>query len=309
MDEKFNLKIYNMFLMYGLAKEDILYVSNKSFCEENIIVDDDSYISSFEERRELETIEIHVAEHCNCSCKNCSMFCALVKQESFPVYSEFEEGLKNLKKYFDHVKTIRIIGGEPLLNPELYKYIDFIGEIFPFSDLRLLSNGILADKMDDRLIESIKRNKVRLFISNYIPVSYKMDKVKAFLDAKEIKNYIITDVITEFQKIYDYRGAADKKVNFDNCHWKNSCATLYGSEMSVCFVPFVIHYLSDSFNLSIEEQKKIDLTSDNLTTGIIRKLMNEPMDVCRYCSMYRISEKWDLANKKEHTLNINDWSV
>ena len=83
--------------------------------------------------------------------------------------------------------------------------------------------------------------------------------------------FIVTEAVLEFQKIYNALGDSDIDENFYRCHWKGSCATMYGTKIATCYVPFVIHYFSDKFNLAIEETGKIDLMEEGLTAGNHKK--------------------------------------
>lgn len=308
MEESLNENLANLLRAVGVREEDILYAPAKLlYCKDLTIDERFDSICQYSKRRELETIEIHAAEHCNLNCKNCSMFCGLVKKPTFSDFDKTKEGIKNLKKYFDHVKKIRIIGGEPLLNKELYKFVELIRGEFPFADIRLITNGILVKQMDDKLINALRENNVTVIITAYKPIAHKMDELHAFLDEKCIKHEI-TDIIVKFQKIYNYRGNACIEDNFRKCHWRGGCATLYNNRLAACFVPFVIKYLSDTFDLKIKGEGFIDLSEKDLSTEKIRNLLNTPFDTCRYCCFENRTEAWDIIDSTKPE-KISDWSI
>lgn len=264
-------------------------------------------ITPFMKRYELETIELHAAEHCNLNCKFCSMFCGLVSEPGFPDYEKTKSGLKELKKYIKHVKKVRIIGGEPLLNPELEQYIELVRNIYPYTNIRLITNGILVKNMNETLIETIKRNNVEFIVTGYQSLMNKHEDIHEFLVTKGIK-HSIGDLILEFQKIYDYRGKSDAVTNHSACRWKKSCATLYGGNLAPCFTPFVIHYLSEAFDLNIQESGIIDLYESGMTSEKIHRFFDTPFDLCRYCSDKRLFAKWERI-KNGNAITIEDWSV
>lgn len=308
MAESQNYRVIKMLEVYHINMDRLLYVPaealwNDTLSDEKRV----SMILPYKLCSELEAMEIHAAEHCNLNCKNCSMFCGLVKKEAFPDYNEFEKGILLLKKYFQHVKIFRIIGGEPLLNPELDKYIYKIRGIYPYTDIRLISNGILVRQMSESLIKAVKDCRVTFIVTQYASLKKSIDEIKNFLVEKGIK-HIVTEVVTEFQKIYNAAGDSAIDENFYRCHWKGSCATMYGTQIATCFVPFVIHYLSDQFDLGITETGIIDLNEQGLTTQEIRRRMHTPFDLCRYCAPKGDWAVWErLENKKETVLN--DWSI
>lgn len=307
LDEQLNYRAEKMTSAYGIDLDNLLYAPIETLKGE---LSDDEKIAKiclYTERTEHETMEIHAAEHCNLNCKNCSMFCGLVETCDFPCYQEFEEGIKQLKNFFPHIKKFRIIGGEPLLNPELDKYIRLIRNVYPYTDIRLISNGILVTKMSDQLIQTIIDNDVTFIVTQYISLKHSIDEINRFLSKTGIR-YIVTEAVLEFQKIYNALGDSDIDENFYRCHWKGSCATMYGTKIATCYVPFVIHYLSDKFNLAIEETGKIDLMEEGLTAQEIIKRMHTPFDMCRYCAPKGNWTEWERLPDKNNT-TIQDWSI
>ncbi len=307
LDEQLNYRAEKMISAYGIDLDNLLYAPIETLKGELSDGEKIAKICLYTERTELETMEIHAAEHCNLNCKNCSMFCGLVETCDFPCYQEFEEGIKQLKNFFPHIKKFRIIGGEPLLNPELDKYIRLIRNVYPYTDIRLISNGILVTKMSDQLIQTIIDNDVTFIVTQYISLKHSIDEINRFLSKTGIR-YIVTEAVLEFQKIYNALGDSDIDENFYRCHWKGSCATMYGTKIATCYVPFVIHYLSDKFNLAIEETGKIDLMEEGLTAQEIIKRMHTPFDMCRYCAPKGNWTEWERLPDKNNT-TIQDWSI
>lgn len=307
LDEQLNYRAEKMISAYGIDLDNLLYAPIETLKGELSDGEKIAKICLYTERTELETMEIHAAEHCNLNCKNCSMFCGLVETCDFPCYQEFEEGIKQLKNFFPHIKKFRIIGGEPLLNPELDKYIRLIRNVYPYTDIRLISNGILVTKMSDQLIQTIIDNDVTFIVTQYISLKHSIDEINRFLSKTGIR-YIVTEAVLEFQKIYNALGDSDIDENFYRCHWKGSCATMYGTKIATCYVPFVIHYLSDKFNLAIEETGKIDLMEEGLTAQEIIKRMHTPFDMCRYCAPKGNWTEWERLPGKNNT-TIQDWSI
>lgn len=307
LDEQLNYRAEKMISAYGIDLDNLLYAPIETLKGKLSDGEKIAKICLYTERTELETMEIHVAEHCNLNCKNCSMFCGLVETCDFPCYQEFEEGIKQLKNFFPHIKKFRIIGGEPLLNPELDKYICLIRNVYPYTDIRLISNGILVTKMSDQLIQTIIDNDVTFIVTQYISLKHSIDEINRFLSKTGIR-YIVTEAVLEFQKIYNALGDSDIDENFYRCHWKGSCATMYGTKIATCYVPFVIHYFSDKFNLAIEETGRIDLMEEGLTAQEIIKRMHTPFDMCRYCAPKGNWTEWERLPDKNNT-TIQDWSI
>lgn len=307
MEESVNLGIEEALLRFHVKPEDLLYAPSPLFRESEEDIRKLQRICVYQNREELETMEIHAADHCNLNCRNCSMFCGLVKQAVFPDYARTEAGIRKLKEYFFHIKKFRIIGGEPLLNPELDRYISLIREVYPHTDIRLISNGLLVRKMPDLLLQILRKNDVTFIITQYPALAQRMDDIHYFLQDHGVRHEI-TDPVWEFQKIYDASGKQDAETNFKTCHWKKTCATMYGSSISGCFVPFVIPYLSDAFHLNLPVSGRIDLEEPGLTARKIRERMDRPHTLCSYCAPNGIFSPWQKTDPRQE-LSLEDWSI
>ena len=104
LEESVNRGIEEALLRFRVRPKDLLYAPvcvfrDKTLNEQQKL----QRICVYEDREELETMEIHAADHCNLNCKNCSMFCGLVEQAVFPDFAETETGVRKLKKYFHHI--------------------------------------------------------------------------------------------------------------------------------------------------------------------------------------------------------------
>lgn len=305
LEEDVNNRMYRFLRANSVLNGDILYAQEAIFHRK--LWSRERLICQYIDRDELDTIEIHVADHCNLNCKNCSMFCGLVKKPKYSNFMQTKISLIKLKKMFKHVKRIRVIGGEPLLNKELEQYLYMIRDIYPYSNIRVITNGILVTKMKDDLITAFKTTSAKLIVTSYLPLIKKMDIINNFLRKSKI-DYEISEIITDFQKIYDYTGKQDKELSFNACHWKGACATLYENQIAPCFVPFVIKNLADNFGLSISATGTINLDEEGINKAKIRQLFNTPFDMCKYCAPRGITACWEMCD--EHSAhNIMDWSI
>lgn len=305
LEEDVNNRMYRFLMANDISNCDILYAQESLFHKKEW--KQGRLICNFIDRDELDTIEIHVTDHCNLNCKNCSMFCGLVEKPKYSDFSQTQESLIKLKGIFNHIKRIRVIGGEPLLNKELDKYLYMIRKIYPYSNIRVITNGILVSEMKSNLISAFKETSSRLVVTSYLPLINRIDRINDFLKEKEI-DYEISEVITDFQKIYDYTGKQNKELSFNACHWKGACATLYENQIAPCFVPFVITNLARNFNLNILPTGTMELNSVNLKKEKIRQLFNTPFDMCKYCAPRGIMTNWEMCDENSKD-NILDWSI
>ncbi len=131
----------------------------------NIIADQVLGIDS-QRRLRVRHIEVDIVKGCNFKCKYCSHV------------SPFRKGfvpLEELTSWFEtwSKKTVpdefALLGGEPLLHPQLAEVIATAGECFKDSQLQLVTNAFLikeSEKMD-RIWEALRQTKALVIVSKH----------------------------------------------------------------------------------------------------------------------------------------------
>jgi len=125
----------------------------------------------------LSYLEYHVTDHCNLNCKYCTHYAPLVKEPVFTDIERFKKDLTQLKKYIKDIGIIRILGGEPLLNPQLPEFIEFTRKTYPGSVIWIVTNGMLLDRISPGLIDCMNKNIAFFHISYYPPFENKKSDV------------------------------------------------------------------------------------------------------------------------------------
>ena len=134
-------------------------------------------------------IELHISDKCNLNCKGCSHFSPLF-DEINAVFENKMKDIKDIKALFDNIFRIDILGGEPLLNPELKKYVTSLREELPETFIQIYTNGILIPTLDDDVLEAIYQANVGISISEYLPTHRIINKITDKLDQFHIRYHI-----------------------------------------------------------------------------------------------------------------------
>lgn len=90
-------------------------------------------------------IEIDVTYDCNAKCINCCRSCRQAPTKDHMTAKQIKKFVDDSIKQKHFWKEIKIMGGEPTLNPEIFKILkEFIRykKTYPKSNIRLLSNGL-----------------------------------------------------------------------------------------------------------------------------------------------------------------------
>ena len=94
-------------------------------------------------------IETHIVEHCNLKCRGCSHFSGLAAPQ-FKNLNDFCTEFEALSRLTNkNIHTIRLMGGEPLLHPDVVEFCKITRNLFPNSEIVLVSNGILLEQLSD----------------------------------------------------------------------------------------------------------------------------------------------------------------
>jgi len=247
-------------------------------------------------------LEFHVADHCNLNCKYCTHYSPLVMQPVYTEYESFSSDLHRLKKYIIDIGVIRILGGEPLLNPELGKFIELVRGLYPASIITVVTNGLLIERMEPSLIETMKKNMAFFHISFYPPLKDKVQKIQEFLYEQKIP-YTITPMITEFNKTQTLTLQSDEDF-FYSC-FQASCTCLHEGKIAPCYAPFTTKYFNTAFGQELPVDEGIDLYDDTLTVPVLKARLLIPMRRCRYCFAGKACP-WEIIGKNSV---LEDWVV
>jgi organic radical activating enzyme len=95
----------------------------------------------------LPFVETMITQACNISCLGCTNYSDLKHNG----YVSWREGKKQIEAWLDRINIpdFGIMGGEPLINPEVKEWIKGCRELLPNAQIRFTTNGILLSKHFD----------------------------------------------------------------------------------------------------------------------------------------------------------------
>lgn len=95
----------------------------------------------------LPFVEIMITQACNISCYGCTNYSDLAHKG----YLTWDQGRAQIEPWVERVEIpdFGILGGEPLLNPEVRQWLHGLRELLPNAQLRFTTNGILLDRNFD----------------------------------------------------------------------------------------------------------------------------------------------------------------
>jgi organic radical activating enzyme len=98
------------------------------------------------EKIHLDKLEFYITNVCNLTCSNCNRYNNF-HFKGWAKWDDYAEGLEKLSRHV-HVQKPVILGGEPLLNPDIVKWIRGLQRLWPNSySAQIQSNGTRIDRV------------------------------------------------------------------------------------------------------------------------------------------------------------------
>lgn len=253
----------------------------------------------------LDYVETEITEFCNLNCRGCCNFTNLTKEKTFYELEEFVKDYRRLAELFSGVKKIRLMGGEPLLNPQLTDYVQTARELFPAADIRIVSNGLLIPRLDDERLKTIKENNCKFDISNYPPTRKMLSQIKTRLESFNVEYSLGFPLYFFFRNILEHP-SDDPAPAFRNCIFTH-CHMLNHGKLSPCSYAQCIPRLNETFGLHYPETDYVNIYSDITGEEIIRRF-NRPHEFCKCCGRAIIPIKWQGGVKYDQA-DKYDWLI
>ena len=247
--------------------------------------------------------EVQLTEHCNLNCRNCMHYAPLAKPEFLNV-DLYEKDLNRLSELFSgEAEWIRLMGGEPLLHPEINYIIRITRKNFPYGKIRIVSNGILIPLMKDEFWNECKHNNIEICMTKYpIEIDYfeLIDKIEHHgVTASMYSGSDRSPTMWRFP--IDTMGDFDPVFNFYHCEKANVCLTLKQGRLFPCATSAHAHHLINFFHLPICSSKRngVDIYSVRDAEELMQKVAT-PKPFCRYCDYSNVSDyedDWSVSNR------------
>ncbi|MBS4840272.1 MULTISPECIES: radical SAM protein [Clostridium] len=187
--------------------------------------------------------EIHtsITTRCTLKCKNCNMFMPHYDNHYEMSFKEFKEEMDLFFSKVDYVFSLGILGGEPFLNKDLYKMIEYLKDNYydRIGEITIISNGTILPSNN---LHILKLSKIKIHISDYsksVDYSERLNKVIKIFKENDINFRVNSSLVwCDFgfpEKPFNYsdnkirehmmmcfpifRGYNDKKFYFCHVAW------------------------------------------------------------------------------------------
>lgn len=252
--------------------------------------------------------ETYLTDHCNLNCRSCNAFSPLA-EENYADLDRYIQDFQRLSQIFNgEAERIYLLGGEPLLNPNIEEYIVPARKNFPQANISIVTNGILLSGMKESFWKCCRNNNITICITKY-PIRIKINEILNLAQQYDVK-------ITYFGNALDYKymyhfpldleGKQDMNNSFQKCMNANKCITLREGKLYTCSIAPNAVFFSKRFNqlLEITQDDYIDIYKTDNKEEILN-FLSKPIPFCRYCKVCdrTYDKEWGLSAK-----DIHEWT-
>jgi organic radical activating enzyme len=256
----------------------------------------------------LDSIDIYVAEHCNLGCYSCNHFSQLAQPE-FADLKTTERDLKRLAELSDgNIPLIYLVGGEPLLNPELPEFMRIARNYFPKSRIQIITNGLLLLAQKDIFWESVKKYNIVMTPTKYPGIDWeKIEKRSQEFNYKfDYFDFSSNTEKTSRKFCLDLSGSQDGKKSFKHCCMAACTIALQNGRLATCSFVFTMRHFNRYFNqnIPVTDADSIDIYQAKNMQEIV-DFLNHQIPLCRFCKSMgtEIVSGWRKSEK-----SITEWT-
>jgi MoaA/NifB/PqqE/SkfB family radical SAM enzyme len=258
-------------------------------------------------RLKLLNLDIKLADSCNLCCAYCTQFAPLFKDGTFLSLEDYRRDLNRIRELTDQLKFVRFTGGEPLLNADIIKFFDVTRELFPRTEIRMITNGILLPQQSKAFWLACQKHNVHISISEY-PIKIDRETIERRKNEYGLDIHYWGGKSDGWTKTgFDLSGGQDAYNNYFDCETSNDCITLKNGKLYTCGLLSVTNTFNDHFgqNLAITERDYIDIYKAQNIYEIL-DFLRTPMPFCRYCALKSKQDglKWRASKKA-----LTEWSA
>ena len=243
-------------------------------------------------------IDIPVVNHCNLNCKCCDHFAPLAD----PCFADVQQYDKLMSRLFQimhgrKIYRINLMGGEPLLHPQLGQFCEITRKFFPDTHICVVTNGILTAKLNE-LQTCFEQHNIEVVKTRYYK-GKKFYKTNLSCCKQENNHYEICN--NRSSNFVEIAKRADKDMQ--DFYSEFPCVQLnLNGDFYSCIIPANIEILNKYFNENFEVIKGKDYINIFEIEDIQPVLdMNKQLKIpfCDYCLNKEIVE-WGIS-KYERT--------
>jgi cyclic pyranopterin phosphate synthase len=231
-------------------------------------------------------LEIQAAEHCNLRCAGCSQSSPFLPPK-YPNLHNLERSLYLLSEVM-RAGRATVLGGEPLLNPQLLDLLRVVRKSPLFDQVYVTTNGVLLTEVDEEfwnLVDVVEislypatRHKILRSIGVFSERAWSSRTEVHLLPSPMFRNITLTEPIDDARTV---------QAIYEKCYFRHYCHTLYEGYLYKCgpstHIPDLIALAKGNAPAFYDSALLVESAPDFRERLLNFFQSNRPMDVCKYC--------------------------
>jgi Radical SAM superfamily len=236
-------------------------------------------------RLRVEAFELHVTEHCNLRCANCCNLSPLVP-EKFLTVEETRALCERMSRVLI-ADVFKIMGGEPLLHPDIAGVLRAVRST-PIGDrVRLFTNGLLLPSMSEAFWEALDE----LTISDYSSARLKPAVLELAAKQSARHGFVLNvKPVNEFSQVLSPHFRPEVQQTFERCWLRHRCLIVRGGRFYMCTraayaADFIAHAAHEEAPAGFDRSGDgVPLDAPDLLATLESYLnRTKPLGACNYC--------------------------
>ncbi len=238
----------------------------------------------------IKSLDVQVTEKCSLKCKDCSNLMQYYSRVKDSDYNVIVKSISRFMSCIDDIYEFRVLGGDPFMNKEMHKTINFLSSYEKVKKIAIYTNARFLPKGDN--FECLKNPKVILDISDYVLLDKSKRKADELIEKLEKNNVKYTvarmDTWTDSGRVLPFQKRTKEELKrvFNYCCNSDILSLLHG-KLYRC--PFS----ANGTNLTLipeEESDVVDLYDESIPLEFLKtKIKNLAFDkeylmACNYCN-------------------------
>lgn len=238
-------------------------------------------------------LDVHLADHCNLNCAGCLHYSPVAEHRLLDLDS-YESDLKRLLEvpgiddgFFEEVL---LMGGEPLLHPEVARAITITSSYFKNTPVGLSTNGLLLSRMGEDFWKACRDAKLTIGISPY-PIALGYEALAQLVRDNGVEARLLGDVTgndkgkqVSWRLALDETGSQNPTRSFALCQL-DFTMQLRDGRIYPCNCGCYRAALNRHFGTDFRHEAGDYLEIGDLTgTDQLYELRSKPLPMCRYCN-------------------------
>jgi organic radical activating enzyme len=179
----------------------------------------------------VESVELHVVEHCNLRCAQCCNVSPYLDERAMSV-AEVRATCERLREVV-RPDVLKIMGGEPLLHPDLRGVLRAVRASGVAARTRLFTNGLLLRTLDDETFAELDELTVSSYASAPLRPELALETEERARRFDVVLNLKPVDTFSTVLS-REARSDAEAQAAYDTCWLRHRCLVVRGGVFYKC---------------------------------------------------------------------------